>query len=210
MNNNKKVFLLVLSVIAVAGIIYTITKYGRFDWFDRVVHEKTPAHWFVVAMALLPNVGLPISVFLVLAGAKFGLVGGLLAAFVTMPTHLLFSFFAVHSVFRPTLVKLLHKMDYHLPEIPQKRIAPFAVLFVGVPGLPYAVKNYGLALTGIPFRYYFGISLPINLLLSVPVIGLGASAIEMNLRLFFLFAAVLVIGYVIILWMKRNIGNPAS
>ena len=155
-------------------------------------------------MVLLPNFGFPIVAFLVLAGAKFGLAGGLLVATATMPIHLLVSFLLVHSFLRPPLRSLLRKMGYGLSQIPEKRVVPFTVLFVAVPGLPYAVKNYGLALTGIPFRYYFWISLPINVVLSIPVIGLGTSAVQMDPGRFVFFAAIFVVGYLVMWWVKRK------
>ena len=139
-----------------------------------------------------------------LAGVKFGLAGGLLVAAITMPVHLLFSFFMGHSVLRPRLQALLGKQEYTLPEIPQTRIVPFLILFVGIPSLPYAVKNYLLALADIPFRHYFGVNLPVNILISLPVIGLGKAAAETNLWLLLLFVAILLLGYFVVLRLRRE------
>lgn len=203
----RRPLILFLIILAATGIIYGASRYEWAGWLDQVVNEKTPPVWFVSFMCLLPILGVPIFAFLILAGAKFGLAGGLLVTAVTMPVHLLVSFFMVHSVLRHRLVKLLAYLGYRLPKVPENRIVPFAVLFVAIPGLPYAVKNYALALAGIPFRHYFGISLPINVLLSVPVIGLGASAIQMDAGRLALFAAILVIGYLAVWWLRNAKGK---
>jgi len=197
----------VAATLMLAGVVYLARKYEWSGWLDEWVNKKTPTLWFVGFMVLLPNFGFPIVAFLLLAGAKFGLVGGLLVAMVTMPVHLLVSFLLVHSFFRPLLTKMLRKLGYGLSRIPENRVVPFTVLFVAVPGLPYAVKNYGLALTGIPFRYYFWISLPINVVLSIPVIGLGTSAVEMDPGRFFFFAAIFIVGYLVMWWIKRKMGG---
>jgi uncharacterized membrane protein YdjX (TVP38/TMEM64 family) len=131
----------------------------------------------------------------------------LLVTAITLPLHLLVSFFLGHSVLRPRLERLLEKQNYTLPEIPQTRVLPFLVLFVGIPSLPYAVKNYLLALADIPFRYYFGVSLPVNVLLSVPVIGLGEAAAETNTWLLLLFAAILLLGYLVFVLLKKKLNG---
>jgi len=201
---NRRFLGLMVATLTLAVVVYILRRYGLGGWLDQLISEKTSVPWFISLMIVLPNFGFPIVAFLILAGAKFGLGGGLLVAAVTMPLHLLVSYLLVHSMMRPWLVSLLQKMGYGLPQVSKSRFVPFTVLFVAIPGPPYAVKNYGLALAGIPFRYYFAISLPINIVLSVPVIGLGTSAIQMDLRLFSLFAAILVGGYVVVWWLKDN------
>jgi uncharacterized membrane protein YdjX (TVP38/TMEM64 family) len=201
----KSLLILITAAIIISGAIYITWRYDTFGWLQYLVNEKPPPALFVALMALLPCIGFPIVIFLVLAGVKFGLVGGVLVATITLPLHLLVSFFLGHSVLRPRLERLLKKQKYPLPEIPQTRVVPFLILFVGIPSLPYAVKNYLLGLADIPFRYYFGISLPLNLLLSVPVIGLGEAAAEINPWLLLLSAAILLSGYLVFVVLMKKL-----
>jgi uncharacterized membrane protein YdjX (TVP38/TMEM64 family) len=205
----KSVFLLVMAVIFVAGAIYFFRLYNIFEGLNHLVNEKTHPVLFLSLMALLPCVGFPIIIFLVLAGAKFGLSGGLLVTTMTMVLHLSFSYFLGRSVLRSRLERALLKRNFQLPKIPENKIVPFTLLFVGLPGLPYAVKNYVLALAKIPFRYYFSINLSVNLLFSIPIIGLGKSAANMNPWLFFLFLSMSVTAYSIAVWLRRKY-DPVS
>lgn len=193
------------AALFVAVVIYIIWEYDTFGWLGYVVNEKTPPVLFIALMALLPCIGFPIVIFLVLAGVKFGLAGGILVAAMTLPVHLLVSFFLGHSVLRPRLQALLQKQDYSLPEIPQTKVVPFLILFVGIPSLPYAAKNYLLALADIPFRYYFAVSFPVNVLLSVPIIGLGEAAAKTNLWLLLLFVGILLLGYLAVMRLKKKL-----
>jgi uncharacterized membrane protein YdjX (TVP38/TMEM64 family) len=202
--SSKRLLLIAIGAALLAVVIYIVWEYDTVGWLGYVVNKKTPPGLFVALMAFLPCIGFPIIIFLVLAGVKFGLVGGILIAAITLPVHLLVSFFLGHSVLRPRLERLLRKQSYTLPEIPQTRVVPFLVLFVGIPSLPYAMKNYLLALADVPFRYYFGVSLSVNLLLSLPIIGLGEAAAELNLWLLLLFVAILLLGYFAILRLKRQ------
>ena len=148
--SSKRSLLIAISATLLVVVIYIAWEYDTFGWLGYMVNEKTHPVLFVALMALLPCIGFPIIIFLVLAGVKFGLVGGLLIAAITLPVHLLVAFFLGHSVLRPRLQTLLRKQNYTLPEIPQDRFVPFLLLFVGIPSLPYAVKNYLLALADIP------------------------------------------------------------
>jgi uncharacterized membrane protein YdjX (TVP38/TMEM64 family) len=204
-SSKKSLLMAIGAALFVAVVIYIIWEYDTFGWLGYVVNEKTPPFLFVALMALLPCIGFPIVIFLVLAGVKFGLAGGILVAAMTLPVHLLVSFFLGHSVLRPRLESLLQKQDYSLPEIPQTKVVPFLILFVGIPSLPYAAKNYLLALADIPFRYYFAVSLPVNVLLSVPVIGLGEAAAKTNLWLLLLFVVILLFGYIVVLRLKKEL-----
>jgi len=199
--------MLIAGILFSAGALYVMWKYGTSSWLDSLLNEKIDPFLFVALMAVLPSVGFPISVFLVIAGAKFGLAGGLFVSALTIPIHLSISYFIGNSMFREGLQKYLSKKDYQLPEVPQDKMVPWALVFVVIPSIPYAVKNYLLALADLPLLYYFAINWPVNFVLSIPFLGLGESAARMNLWLFFLFIVLLLLGYALALWLKKRYGH---
>lgn len=125
------------------------------------------------AMAVLPVFGLPIVVVYLLAGARFGpVVGGAVVAFATA-SHLLLTYGITRTFLRRPLERFLEKRHLHFPEIPVDEHAPVALIAALVPGLPYVVRNYVLALAGVRLRVYFWVCLPIYVARSYMTILLG-------------------------------------
>jgi uncharacterized membrane protein YdjX (TVP38/TMEM64 family) len=208
--SKRWLLILVSGIFLVSGVVFLIWGYDPSGWLDYILNEKTHPFLFVVLMALLPGFGFPISVFLVTAGAKFGLAGGLFLSLLTIPIHLSISYLIGNSMFRGRLQKYLSEKSYQLPEIPKEKMVPWSLVFVAIPSMPYAVKNYLLALADLPPVYYFAINWPINLMLSVPFLGLGESAARMNLWLFFLFILILAAGYGFALWLKKRFNQISN
>jgi uncharacterized membrane protein YdjX (TVP38/TMEM64 family) len=129
---------------------------------------------------------------------------------VIIGVHLVVTFFLTHSLLRPYIVKIMAQTRYELPRIHAHRQLVFAVIFMVIPALPYTVKNFSLALLNVPWRIYLPVAWGANLLLAIPFIGLGHSAIA-NPRLAWLFLALLGIGYLLAskLWQKYGKG-PAG
>ena len=173
------------------------------DWIAFFVNRETRPRLFLVLMILLPLVGFPISPFLLLVGVKFGTYWGLAVTAGVFAGHLIVSYVLTHSLLRPFLWKVLAKTRYELPEIHHHRRVPFSLIFMAVPGLPYAVKNYALAMLNVPFRIYLPIAWGANLLLAVPFVGLGHSIIA-NPKLAWVFVALLGLGYLLALKLRRR------
>jgi uncharacterized membrane protein YdjX (TVP38/TMEM64 family) len=205
--SKRTLLMLIAGTLILGGALYVLWKYGTSSWLDSLLNEKIDPVLFVVLMAVLPSVGFPISVFLIVAGAKFGLAGGFFITALAIPIHLSISYFIGNSMFRGGLQRYLSKKNYQLPEVPQDKMVPWALVFVAIPSIPYAVKNYLLALVDIPPLYYFAINWPVNLVLSIPFLGIGESAVRMNLWLFFLFVVLLLLGYALTLWLKKRYGH---
>jgi uncharacterized membrane protein YdjX (TVP38/TMEM64 family) len=127
----------------------------------------------IPAMAILPAFGFPIVVVYLIAGARFGpVLGGCVVAFVTA-VHLLLTFAITKTFLRRPLLRYLERRHLHFPEIPADEHAPVALIAALVPGLPYVVRNYVLALAGVRLRVYFWVCLPIYVARSYVTILLG-------------------------------------
>src|SRR4051812_43746246 len=115
----------------------------------------------VPAMAILPVFGFPIVVVYLIAGARFGpFLGGGVVALATA-VHLLLTFAITKTFLRRPLERFLERRHLHFPEIPADEHALIALIAALVPGLPYVVRNYVLALAGVRLRVYFWVCLPI-------------------------------------------------
>ncbi len=95
-------------------------------------------------------------------------------------------------------------MSYSLPKVPTDKVIPFTIFFMAIPGPPYVLKNYILAFSGVPLRYYLGLGWPVNFLLGIPFVGLGASAMEMNPLLFAVFLFLLLLIFLLVRWLRQK------
>lgn len=164
-----------------------------------------PTWLFLPAYFVLPLFGFPISVVLLASGLKYGFSLSILIASLGMAFHTFAAWHIAHGSLRRRLEAWLSQTRFELPTIPQRHQIWFTALFVTVPGLPYVVKLYSLALTNLPFRRYMFIVWFSHLCSSVIFIGLGAAAGEVNSRLLVGMAVLAVLMVAILNWLKRLI-----
>ncbi|MBR9986795.1 MAG: VTT domain-containing protein [Desulfosarcina sp.] len=146
----------------------------------------------------------PITALLVLVGIRFDAVAGILIMFMVMPAHLLFSFFVVRTLFRSQLERFARKKKYAIFNIPADRQLGFAFVFMAVPGLPYAVKNYLLPISNIPFREYFLISWLVNSVMGIPFVMLGHAASKWNIQMILILIVLLGAAYFIAQQVRKR------
>jgi uncharacterized membrane protein YdjX (TVP38/TMEM64 family) len=161
-NKNRNRIILWSIIIGSAVLIGTLS---------HTVHLKTIHDWgthingwlLFVLMALLPLVGAPISIFCIMAGAKFGPWGGLATTGAAVAVNLLISWWIMRSWLREPVEKLLQRTPYKIPVIEKGEYAGVCLLTTLIPGPSYTIKNYFLALSNLPFRIIFMIGLPAHL-----------------------------------------------
>lgn len=205
MSPGKKITLTMVSVSLAAGaVLLFFMEDDPEQWIKFIVNRNT--HWvlFTGFMAVLPIFGFPISVFLFLAAVKFGFALAVLVTLLVIPLHLIGSWALAKTLLYPHMEDFLTSKGYQLPRIPSNRSLLFTALFVLVPGPPYFLKNYLLALSGLRFRYYFGINWTMELAVCIPVVGLGRSAVDMNFGVAGLFAALIAALYLLSLRLKKK------
>jgi uncharacterized membrane protein YdjX (TVP38/TMEM64 family) len=150
-------------------ILYTNLSWANVsDWMD----DLNPAV-VLPLMAVLPIAGFPIAVVYLVAGARFGPVwGGVVVAGITV-VHLLGTYLVARSFLRAPLQRFIERRNAHLPEVPEDEQAAVCLIAALVPGLPYVVRNYALALAGVRLKYYLGVCLPVYVARSYVTILLG-------------------------------------
>jgi len=207
----KKLSLAMVMVVLAAGaVLFFFMKDDPQKWIDFVLNRNT--HWalFIVLMAVLPVFGFPISVFLLLTAVKFGFILGMLLTTIMIPLHLMGSWALAKTFLYPYLEDFLKSRGYQMLHIPSNRTLFFTSLFIIIPGPPYFLKNYILALSGLKFSYYFVLSWTMELALCVPVLGLGKSLADMNFWVAGAFAALIVGGYVLSYRLKGRFINTET
>ncbi len=197
------VILLVLMAALAATGIYLVVQYGLFQDIIATINEDLPAPLFILLTIVLPVVGFPISIFLIMAGIKFGVVYGILLWLLILPLHTTLAFLAAKSL-RPFLERLLHHtLGYTIPAIPYDREALFSFIFLAIPGIPYAGKNYLLPLAGVSFRYCVMMNCLVQSVMGLPFILLGKSGADMNLTLFYIALLAFILLFIVLRKLKN-------
>lgn len=186
------------------GLFYVACHHDPLTALKNYLSDGVSPALFLVLMAVLPIVGAPISIFLVLVGMKFGVAGGILLSSLTMFFHLVCTYYLVHSFLRSRIIRLIRYLKLPVPSSRNLPTNLHAFIFMIIPGLPYALKNNLLDLSGIPDVPYLVIGWTTQFGFSLPFIILGGAVIRLD-RSFIILAAGLFALVVVIqqLFKKR-------
>jgi uncharacterized membrane protein YdjX (TVP38/TMEM64 family) len=203
----RRVVVGLLVVGLIVGLAIEIAA-GRLSWrgvVDAIAGWNAAAVF--AAIALLPVAGFSVAITYVVAGAKFGpWLGGAAVAAATA-VHLLASYAIGRSLLRGPIERWLARRRHHLPHVPPGENAAVAAMAALVPGLPYAARNYLLALTDVPLRTYFWVCWPIYVVRSGVAILLGDLGAKPDGRTIALLAGVYAVKLAIcvyLLWRIRR------
>lgn len=166
--------------------------------------ERLPASAFTAAFLILPLVGCPLGVFLVLAGVRFGFAGGMAVSSAAILFHHLAAFRIAHGWFRDPVRRRLEQAGYAIPPIPVRNRGAFTALVAIVRGPPFFAKLYLLALTDIPFRTYFRVGVPLYILFSLVPVGTGAALLDFDPFWISLLVALATLLALAGFWLRRR------
>ena len=151
------VVLLVAAVLVARGLDLKALLAQGLD----VIRSAGPAAFFT-AMAVLPAVGVPQTVFALTAGPVFGPTLGLgpviILALLALAANMALSYFLARRALRPLLEMLFIKLGYALPRAKAGDEFDLIVLLRVTPGVPFPVQNYLLGLAEVPFGQYLLVS----------------------------------------------------
>jgi uncharacterized membrane protein YdjX (TVP38/TMEM64 family) len=190
----------------VAGVAYLVILIWDREAFVSWMSEAHPVPFFI-AMAVLPAIGAPLSPLLLLAGATFGVRIGLVGTVAALALNLCICYAIAQSQLRPRFTAMLERFDYELPDFAAggRKAWRFATAMKLTPALPAFAKTYGLAVTGVPFPIYFGVSMIVSSLFAVAWIVLGDSLLEHELgRSAWAAIAGLVLLVIALRWWKKR------
>lgn len=202
----------VLWSLAIVGVIAGgIFLFQKFDLTDvtTLTHAIEGLNAFVVIllMTTLPIGGFSIALVYLIAGARFGpVMGGVVVAGVTA-VHLLVTNWITRGFLRAPLERFMKRRQHTLPHVPAGADKDVSIIAALVPGLPYFVRNYLIALTDVPLRIYFWICLPIYVARSYVVILLGDLGNEPSMKRMLILGAVYAVKLSIcgiVIWHLRK------
>jgi uncharacterized membrane protein YdjX (TVP38/TMEM64 family) len=145
------------------------------------VHLRTIHQWgtsingwlLFLLMALPPLVGAPMSILTVMAGAKYGPWGGIALTGGVVAIHLMASWWLARHWLRKPVELLLNKTQYKMPRVRKGEYVGVCLLAALLPGPSYALKNYFLVLSNLPFKIVLLVGLPAHLFALSPGIMFG-------------------------------------
>lgn len=115
----------------------------------------------LLALAILPVFGFPVSVTYFAAGAVFGpWYGGLVVGGATAG-HLLLTHLLATTVLRRLIIRGQQGWRDRLPVVPPGEKAALLTLLVIVPGPPYVARNALMILGGVPLRLRLALGTPL-------------------------------------------------
>lgn len=145
--------LLVVALLLRPAVNISETIQQIVDFF----REAGPAAFFV-AMALLPAMGFPLAAFTLVAGPIFGPTMGVGAVVVctiaATSANVALSYWIGSRALRPSIKRALRWFGYSLPEIHPERAWPIVLVVRIVPGPPFFLQSYLLAVANAPFGIY--------------------------------------------------------
>lgn len=169
-----------------------------------------PVGWFVAAFLVLPLAGFPLSIFLLLAGVRFGLGGGMAVSAGGILFHHVAAYRLAHGLFRDRLRRRLENAGRAVPSIKPGHQAWLTALFAALHGPPYIAKLYLWALTDVPFRIYLWVGAPVYILFCLVPVGAGSAVMNWNPAWIYGLVGVSAVFVVAGFWLKGKFGGRLS
>jgi len=191
-------------ITLMAAAVYILIAFDLFHQVTALINENTPPELFIGMMVLLPLAGVPLTLFLLFLGAKFGVVTGLLILEVMLPMHMIAAFVLAHAVRKPLMAYLVNRKNYKIPVVPEHHALMFSFFFITFPVFPYSVKLYLLPLAGVKFRYCVWLNWAVQGILCIPFVLLGKSAMDLNVEMFGITLVIFVILFIFLRWTKKK------
>lgn len=194
-------------VLAAGGIVYCALNECAALHLSSLVTENTRPSTLIILFFILPLVGFPISVFLILLGARFDPAPAMLIMFSGMAFHQGITFPAGNALLRPLIERLLARRSISLPQFPARGFVWPCIVFMAVPGLSYTMKNYILSLSGIPFRYFFLIAWLVQAVMGIPMVLAGDAIVGRHTGLLLALIVLMAVIYGVRFWVIRRRRN---
>lgn len=155
-----------------AGVDLPALRDGMLHWLK----DSHPA-WLVSALVLLPLVGVPVSPFMILAGAKWGIGLGWLVCVAGLAVHFTIAWALAVWLVRDWIFRLLQWLapDLEIPDKTVRRDVAWILFFRITPGIPLFVQNYALGLARVRFAPYMIYSMAVQSVYAMSFILFGSA-----------------------------------
>jgi uncharacterized membrane protein YdjX (TVP38/TMEM64 family) len=164
-------------VLHTTGALAAIRRWPVKEWV-RQIAALGPVP-YMLALAVLPAVGAPVTIFYLLAGAVFAHYGGLPAAlaasFAAIGANIALTYAMGRWLMHPVIERLAGRFGWKVPQVRFQDRWAITLLVRITPGPPFFAQSYVLALGRVPFGSYMIVSCAVAWTLGAGVIVLGDS-----------------------------------
>ncbi len=169
---------------------------------------------FFAALAILPAIGFPISVFYLTAGSAFaarmGMGGVLVAAGVALLVNIALTYWLARYGLRPWLEQLISRTKYRIPVVVPAEQVEVTLLLRITPGPPFCIQSYLLGMARIKFSTYMFISWIVAMAYASPFIIFGKAILEGRGQLAFFGLSILVAVVLIVHLLRKHYGKKKA
>ncbi len=214
-----KLIALIVVALAAAAVGGWWLKIHDFDVrlaIDEVVNLLRSAGplAFFTAMALLPAIGFPISVFNLTAGTAFaaqlGLPGVLAAAGVALAVNIALTYWLARYGLRPWIEEMISRTKYKIPVVPPDEQKEIILLVRVTPGPPFFLQSFLLVVAEVKFLPYLRISWPSAFVHSTGFIVLGDAILHGKAKVAFIGLSILVAVGLGVHLLRRHYGKKRA
>lgn len=169
---------------------------------------------FFSAMAVLPAIGFPMSVFYLAAGSTFaptmGLPGVLAASGTALLANIAVTYWLAAYGLRPWLEEMISRTKYKIPVLKAEDHAEITLIVRITPGPPFFLQGYILGLARVKFTTYLWVSWVIAMALGSGVIVFGDALLHGKGGAAFLGLSAIIGVTLIIHFVRRHYGKKKS
>jgi len=198
----------IVVAVAVVVVLRGVDVRGTIDQGLEVIRGAGAAVFFT-AMALLPAVGVPASVFTLTAGPVFGPKLGMplvvVLSVAAMMFNIVMSYFLARRALRPVLEKLMQRLGYALPKVPKEDMLDLTIIVRVTPGSPFPVQNYLLGLARVPFGMYVAVAFVVQAIYTPAFVLFGDALLHGKGKMVMVAASLLVVAVVATHWVRKRV-----
>lgn len=169
--------------------------------------NSIPVSLYFLAFVILPAFGAPLTLFYLTALPVMGVQHpaiGLFLAWLALALNMIITLLLTRSIFHPAIEWVIRHRDLSIPKISPDNEWKI-VLAVRTSPLPFSVQNYMLALGHSRWRYYLGVSLPIQAGIGTAVMFLGESILTGGISYVFLAIFVIIVINLLLQGLRKKL-----
>lgn len=203
----------IVVVVAAVVMLRGVDVRGAIDEGLEVI-RGAGAVVFFTAMALLPAVGVPASVFTLTAGPVFGPKLGMplvvVLSVAAMMFNIVMSYFLARRALRPLLEKIFSRLGYKVPEVAPEDMMDLSIVVRVTPGSPFPVQNYLLGMAGVPFGKYVLVAFIVQAIYTPAFVLFGDALLHGKGKMVMIAMSLLVVAAVATHWVRKRMAKKKA
>lgn len=200
-------------VVVVGGALLLLRGFdvpGAIEDTLALIREAGPVTFFA-AMAVLPAIGVPASVFTLTAGPVFGPRLGMplvvVLSVAAMMANIVMTYFLARRALRPVLERVFDRLGYRVPEVAPEDMMDLSIIVRVTPGSPFPVQNYLLGLARVPFGKYVLVAFVVQAIYTPAFVLFGDALLHGKGKMVVVAASLLVVAVVATQWVRKRMAR---